>query len=74
MFTTQDLSSTVFIVPAIVVAVALFRHTVIRLATTGAVAMAVLESFEIPRSMTLRPIDARAGRYERMHLPAGLRQ
>lgn len=73
MFTTQDLSSTVFIFSAIVVAVALFRRTVIRLAATGAVAMSVLGFFEIPPSMTPRPTGARAGRYERMHLPARLR-
>jgi hypothetical protein len=73
MFTIQGLSSTVFVVPAIVIAVTIFLRTVIRLATTGAVTMAVLGFFEIPRSMTPRPIGARAGRYERMHLPARIR-
>ena len=69
----QDLSSAILIVLVIAVAVAFFWRTVIRLAAVGTVTMPVLGFFEIPPGMTLRPIDARADRFERMHFPARLR-
>ena len=60
----------VLTVLVIAVAVAFFWRTAIRLAAAGTAVIAVLGFFDIPRSLTLRPIDARADRHERMHLPA----